>query len=365
MPKTEGGKNNHLRKIFLPVFFGLGVVAYMLYSEFDIGLFSLVKFTWYSLFWFLLAILTMIIRDFGYMVRLKVLTNGEFSWWQCLRVIMLWEFSSAVTPSAIGGTGVAIFYVTKEGINVGRSAAIVMATSFLDELYFIIMFPLLFILVSGSRLFSIEGIDANGEVLSFANEFFYFAVIGYGVKLGVVLIMGYGLFINPRAIKWLLLGIFKIPFLRKWREKVNDAGNDLIYASREFRTRSIFFWLKAFGATFFSWTARYWVVNFLLLAFFMVDDHFLIFARQLVMWIMMLVSPTPGGSGFAEFVFSRYLGEFIPVGFAILMALIWRLVSYYPYLFIGAIIFPKWVSQKFTFKRVLPKFNKKGKFDTN
>ena len=36
------------------------------------------------------------------------------------------------------------------------------------------------------------------------------------------------------------------------------------------------------------------------------------------------------------------------------MALVWRMVSYYPYLFIGAIIFPRWVSQKFKLKRGNP-----------
>lgn len=67
----------------------------------------------------------------------------------------------------------------------------------------------------------------------------------------------------------------------------------------------------------------------------------------------MLVSPTPGGSGFAEFVFTRFLGEFIPVEPAILgtvaiaMALIWRLATYYPYLVIGAIMFPRWIKSKF------------------
>lgn len=77
-------------------------------------------------------------------------------------------------------------------------------------------------------------------------------------------------------------------------------------------------------------------------------QHFLIFARQLVMWIMMLVSPTPGGSGFAEFVFSKYLGEFLPsAGVAIAMAILWRLISYYPYLFIGAFIVPKWIARSF------------------
>ncbi len=357
MSSDKPAGNGHWKKIIVPIIIGLGVVGYMLYNELDLSLFSMVRFSWYTLFWFVVAILMIVVRDFGYMVRLKILTEGEFTWWQCLRVILLWEFSSAVTPSAIGGTGVAIFYVTKEGINVGRSAAIVMATSFLDELYFIIMLPMLVILVSGSKLFAV-GMAESGEVLSFANEFFYFAVIGYGIKFFVVLIMGYGLFINPRAIKWMLLRIFKLRFLRKWRPRVNDTGNDLIHASRVFRRKSIFFWLKAFAATAFSWTARYWLVNFLILAFFLVEDHFLIFARQLVMWIMMLVSPTPGGSGFAEFVFSRYLGEFVPVGFAVMMALIWRMVSYYPYLFIGAVIFPRWVSQKFNLKRAVPKNTK-------
>ena len=78
--------------------------------------------------------------------------------------------------------------------------------------------------------------------------------------------------------------------------------------------------------------------------------QFLIFARQLIMWIMMLISPTPGGSGFAEFVFKEYLGSFIiggGAGVAIAMAIVWRLITYYPYLFVGVFIVPKWIGQHF------------------
>ena len=70
---------------------------------------------------------------------------------------MFWEFTSAITPSAIGGTSVAILYVAKEGISVGRSSAMVMATSFLDEVYFLIMFPLLLLLTGGHELFTFTG----------------------------------------------------------------------------------------------------------------------------------------------------------------------------------------------------------------
>ena len=62
----------------------------------------------------------------------------------------------------------------------------------------------------------------------------------------------------------------------------------------------------------------------------------------------MLVMPTPGGSGFSEYFFSEYLGEFIPVaGLAIILALLWRIITYYLYLVIGVIVFPRWIKEKF------------------
>jgi uncharacterized protein (TIRG00374 family) len=263
---------------------------------------------------------------------------------------MLWEFASAISPSAIGGTGVAVVFVHKEGISVGKSAAIVMATSFLDELYFIIMFPLMIFLVGPETLFNIgETVGVN-----FANQFFYFAVIGYCIKLAWNIFLSYGLFINPVVIKKTLLAIFSIRFLRRWRKGARRAGLDIINNSKELKQKSFWFWFKAGGATFLSWTSRYWVVNALFIAFFaMKSEHFLLFARQLVMWIMMLVSPTPGGSGFSEYVFSEYLNDFMPqvAGLAIITAFVWRLFTYYPYLIAGVIIGPKWLRDKFKRKK--------------
>jgi uncharacterized protein (TIRG00374 family) len=328
----------------------------MMSREFDINAFKSMVFTWRSVLFLLLAFLLMMSRDIGYMIRIRVLTDCRLSWWQAFRIIMLWEFTSAITPSAIGGTSVAILFLNKEGLSLGRSSAVVLATSFLDEFYFILMFPLLLLAVNVSTLFSI---GENGG--PWINEFFWFAVIGYSCKLIYTLVVSYGLFINPRGLKWLLLQIFRLPFLKRWRRHINEAGYEIIQSSRELRRKPFSFWLKAFGATFFSWTSRYWVVNMILLAFFVIPglgQHFLIFARQLVMWIMQLIAPTPGGSGFAEYIFTRYLGDMIPLGdtiiagsVAIALALVWRLVSYYPYLIVGALIVPKWIKDKFASKQ--------------
>jgi len=63
------------------------------------------------------------------------------------------------------------------------------------------------------------------------------------------------------------------------------------------------------------------------------------------MWVIMLISPTPGGSGLAEVAFSGFLGDLIPIGLAGALALIWRLLSYYPYLFVGAFVLPRWLNR--------------------
>lgn len=335
------------RLAIIPVLLGLGVTAVLLFNEFNVKAFEVITFTWTSVFWIFLAWLFMLGRDLGYTLRLMVLSDGKFRFWKALRVVMLWEFTSAITPSAIGGTSVAIVYVNKEGLNLGHSSALVMITSFLDELYFVVAFPLLILLAGYHGLFDIGG--AQGM----AKELLTFSIIGFAIKLIWVIALIYGLFFNPRGLKWLLLLIFKLPILRRWKHGANRAGSDIITSSMEYRKKPAGFWFKVVATSFLSWSSRFMVVNAILMAFFSIENNLLIFARQLVMWIMMLVSPTPGGSGFAEFVFTRYLSEFIPVDpsliapVSVAMALLWRLITYYPYLFIGSIIFPRWVRRHF------------------
>jgi uncharacterized protein (TIRG00374 family) len=333
-------------KVILPMVIGLGVVAWMVVREFDPDVFNRITFTWTSALWMFVAILCMAGRDFGYMIRIRVLSDWQLSWRQAFRVIMLWEFTSAATPGAVGGTSVAMVYVHKEGISIGRSSAMVMVTSLLDELYFVLMFPLLILFVGAGRLFSIP--DSPG----WTHGIMALVLVGYSVKLIWVLALSYGLFFNPRGLSKIIYRIFHLPVLRRWKRGAGKAALDIIVSSEEMKSRKPRFWINAFLSTILSWTSRYWVVNFMFLAFFAVQDHFMIFARQLVMWILLLVTPTPGGSGVAEFTFDKFLGDFIPItGFSIALALLWRMITYYPYLLIGALLVPKWISDKFRSKK--------------
>lgn len=337
-------------RIIIPVLIGLAVVAWLISREINREMLSHLQITWRSVFWLFIAWCFMIGRDLGYMIRIRVISENDLTWRQAFRVIMLWEFTSAVTPSTVGGTAVAVVFIHKEGISVGRSTSIVLATSFLDELYFVIMFPLILLLVGKDVLFT-TSLQGTGPAL--LNNLVIVASIGYSVILAWVILLGYGLFIDPEKIKKIILYLFRLPILRKWKISAEKAGDDIISSSRELRKRSAYFWIKAFTATFLSWTSRYFVINAILLAFFSIEDHLLIFARQLVTWIMMIISPTPGGSGFAEIILGRYITDTIPAdpihagGLALAVTIIWRIISYYPYLIIGISLLPGWIQRKF------------------
>ena len=62
-----------------------------------------------------------------------------------------------------------------------------------------------------------------------------------------------------------------------------------------------------------------------------------------VMGIIILLSPTPGGSGLAEFIFDDFLSLYIATGLAPALALLWRMMSYYPYIIVGVFLLPRWV----------------------
>lgn len=75
--------------------------------------------------------------------------------------------------------------------------------------------------------------------------------------------------------------------------------------------KSFTFWLKAFGITCLAWTSRYLVVNALLIAFTTSGSQLLAFVRQLILWVVMTISPTPGGSGVSEYMFREYYADFL------------------------------------------------------
>lgn len=340
-------------KILIPTVLGIGVIIYMLLSDLlgkenasKLDELKSIHFSWHMVFWFFIALLLMVGRDLGFTIRYRYLTDKLLSWKQSLKITLLAEFGTAVTPSSVGGSSMAILFLTKENIPVGKSTAMVFVTMLLDEMFFVVTFPLFLLFIPFDTLFPDIAGDGTGLVSMGISTLF---IIAYIIKIIICIGLIVGLFIRPQAIRWLLIKLFRLPFLNKWHAGAVKAGDDLIVSARELRGKRFSYWYPLILATILSWCSRYLVVNALFMVFFPVHDNLLIFARQFVMWILMVLSFTPGASGLSELIFKHYLGALVPLaGLVPIIILLWRLLSYYNYLFIGAFLVPRWASKAFS-----------------
>ncbi|PWJ40817.1 lysylphosphatidylglycerol synthase transmembrane domain-containing protein [Sediminitomix flava] len=352
------------RKIVIPILVGLAVMVYLFYSSSkDISAEDFEKIKEniinVNIWWVIFAVLVLFLRDFGYMYRIRNLTHKHLNWVASFYVIILWEFASAVTPSVVGGTAVAVFILNKEKIPFGKSIAYVMLTAVLDNLFFVVASTLV-ILFMGTDIFP----DNNHSMMLMGYQLNLEQIFLVSVSLIAIytLFMGGALFFAPKAFKRILIGLTSLPFLTRWRESAVQSGNDMIIASEQLRGQKISYWLKAVISTLVIWSARYLMLNCLINAFLHVDltqgnwddwyQQAIIFARQIIMWIVMLISPTPGSSGTAEYFFQSFFDEFFTApGLVLVVALFWRLFTYYAYLIFGAIVLPNWVKRVFYKKR--------------
>ncbi|WP_296698506.1 lysylphosphatidylglycerol synthase transmembrane domain-containing protein [Algoriphagus sp.] len=334
-------------KVWFPVIIGLGIVFAMFYFDPSINAETLNVVFDASLIWIFLAILVILFRDAGYVYRIREITDRHLSWSRSIYVIILWEFASAVTPSVVGGTAVAIFILNKEGIKLGKAIAYVMVTAILDNLFFVIGAPIILFFAQGN-------IFPESKVLEtqLQNSMEAIFWVSYALYATYSLVMAAALFYRPRVFKWVLIKIFSIKWLRKWKHDADEYGNQIIEASKELAGKSFKYWLPIVAATIFIWSSRYLMLNALISAFVPLDiqEHIIVFARQVIMWIVMMISPTPGSSGTAEFFFAQFFTQFL-TKYTFVTSILWRLLSYYPYLILGALFLPRWIKQVFFKKK--------------
>lgn len=294
-----------------------------------------------TFFWLFMALLAMVGRDLAYMWRIRILTHEELTWKRSFFVIMLWEFASALAPGVLSGATVAMFILNREKIALGRSTAIVITTAFFDNLFYVLLIPLVFLVVSSDQLFP-STVDNAGTVVTI----FW---TGFGVFATLCLVLYLSLFRFPYLLRGILGGVTSLPFLRRFKPGALQVGNDVALTAKTMRGEKPVFWIKTFLATCASWTSRYLVINCILQAFISLGllQHMQVLAKQLVLWMFLRVSPTPGGSGAAEWAFSELLADLSTSAVLLAgMAVLWRLISYFPYLLIGSIILPRWLRRE-------------------
>jgi len=338
-------------RIILPTIIGVAVVLWLVQRQVDTNEIRGIDWSLRAIGWIGVSVFVYFLRHLLYSYRLRVLSEGDFSWWKSIELVTILEFSSAVSPTNFGGSAVAFFLLIQENISAARSTAIVIYTIIADTLFFVFSIPVLYLIFGRKIFLPPEGLSTVWGGLETTLLVVWLVMTTYG------LVLMYGLFIEPRHIKRFLSFVAKWPFLKKSKDRILKAAEDIEVSSLHIRNMSIPFHLKLIVATLIAWVLRFFTVTAILLALTpdmaqTILDHIIILGRGEALYAITAYSPTPGGSGVAEVIFGQFYSEYVSPGIAVLAAIFWRVITYYPYLIIGVIIIPNWIRKIINKRRI-------------
>ncbi len=290
----------------------------------------------------LFAIIMLFLRDLGYVLRLRLLTDHQLSFMATVRIVLLWEFGSAITPGMIGGKAVAIFLLIKNKINAAKASSMVLLAILLDEFIFILLFPFFYFLIGAKML---HGDTSCPDWLQLREKMPFIDNIKYlesmifvvlSLILIFVIVAFVGIFLKPIWIRNIIKRVATNRILQRWQDGICEFADELYETSRQIGKKNRVFWIQLISYTLMSWVGRY-IVGVAIVWGFSNDsfDLLTIYSKQYALWLMFYLPSTPGSSGIAEALYMAFYCQYIQESMSGTAAFIWRFMSYYVYLFIG------------------------------
>jgi glycosyltransferase 2 family protein len=333
-------------RMILPILLGLSVVGYMFWRNFDAKMLQKISWTRATFLWIFAAVVLIVLRHLAMSARMWIISQGHFTYRKCIELVLIFEFSLSITPTTLGGSAVSLFVLTQEKLSAARTTTIVLYKVVLDTLFFVGTFPILY-LISGAKIVAPDMTSLLHPTVE--ARIFYFT---YTIMSTYGLFLFYGLFINPSLIKKFLTSVTSLPLLKRFKPGAARIGSEIVLAAEELRNIGWRQHALAFLCTWLAWTFKFFLISCLVVGIYRpemsIDREILLYSRLQAMFIIMALSPSPGGAGIAEGLFPKLMRDFIPeASIATVVALIWRLISYYPYLVAGAVVVPNWVRRVF------------------
>ena len=222
--------------LWLAASIGLVVIVGMMIREFDVEVLSRIDLSPRFFLGVVMGVLLFAVQNLMLTLRFRHLCQRKLSVAEAFRINVLCEFTSAVTPSAVGGSGLAFVYLNREGVSMGRSIFTMFAALLADEAFLAISCVLLYFCVPSHLLFSLA--DGVGISADATNEWIKGGVqVIFIVSTLIVTVWTAILYLlllhRPQILGWVLKGCCKIPFLRRFLPKVEKFSEEMTMASEE------------------------------------------------------------------------------------------------------------------------------------
>lgn len=331
-----------LKGLILPLALGLGVLGIIAWFTWDEGAFS--HFINAVNPWIMLGAVgaTLARVVFGGW-RISFVSRHSLGFKTGIRCQLMWDFASNISPSVVGGAPLTAYYISRESrvtsmetkasrkgpIAIGDASAVMTYVMLLDQVWFALSVPV--ILVASLYM---DVIPAAAGTVGLWTAMIYF--VGLMAYAGI---FAYATLFHPELLSRIAAKLFKLPFLRRFRDRVLKEMEQFGVRAAVLRKQKKDFFLRGFFLTSGTWLARYSLAVLVIWSFVPDVDTLLLTMRSIAQTISSLIMPTPGGAGGIEGLYALFFGDLLPSAALIVPSLLtWRILGYYIFLVMGVTI---------------------------
>ncbi len=333
---TMSQKKIDFRKIInrLIVFISIGIGAHILFVLLTTEKSMLVYLQRLSFLHIIAIMLLLFMPWVLYALRIYVWSKflkEKINYPTLLRIVITSELASALSPTAVGGAPVKAALLLNYGFSVGN-AGFLLTYGVIEDIIFystgILLASLLSIGVMGNISHTIYGLIGN-HIVPITIIIALFIIYFYLLRTQRI---------SKKYTLWQYLPTGLKNSIAKLRIKIKDSWSDM--KSNFKRAAKSGKKVMAFSLLmlFLQWIAKFTVLLVVLHAFGVSFEPIQVYLRQWVVYVTMLLVPTPGATGGAEASFLLIFGKSIPEELSYLIVSVWRLFTYY-FVLLSAVIF--------------------------
>ncbi|MGI6004620.1 MAG: lysylphosphatidylglycerol synthase transmembrane domain-containing protein [Christensenellales bacterium] len=261
----------------------------------------------------------------------SILKGVRIGFWQTLKICAIGQFYNAVTPTSSGGQPFQVYYMKKQGVPVGTSSSVMLIKLVLYEVSMLLM-------AVGAMILYDRTIEARYSA--------FVALAAVGIVLAVLtIIIALTAMMNIKLTMRLTDGLLKL-FVRiklvrhpdKTRARAYQILQDF-HQCREFLAKKPGHTFTMFLFVFAHMFSYFAIVYFVYRAFgLQAHSPLTVILLQAFFHISVAYFPMPGASGASEGGFLLFYRHFFTPKIVFTAMLIWRAVTYYGKIAIGAAV---------------------------
>ena len=258
--------------------------------------------------------------------------NKNFKFKESVQLIFRTQFFNAVTPFATGGQPYQIYYLKQCNIEYTTATGIVLENFIVYQIALVLLGIIALIINTTFNLFSSNNLLTKLITLGFIINTLVIVVmfiVAFSKKMNKFLItLGINILTKLKLVK------NKEKTLKKWNNNINDfheGAKKLLEDKKTFIGNIIF--------NFLGLCCLYSIPVFILYSMGEFNIINILEAIVVSAYVMILGSfvPIPGGSGGLEYGFVSFYGNFITGSKLSATMLVWRFITYYFSMILGAI----------------------------